>query len=791
MRSFSRRPVSLVWCALVLVATGVMVVQRASVSSASTSQPNIVLIVSDDQPMDSLAAMPFLTSKPGGNWVDFPNAFVNTPLCCPSRATILTGLYSHHHGVEENFGGPFDPSSTIATWLQSAGYRTGLAGKYLNEYPFSSDLSPPPGWSDWFADMGSHRYYDYTMNDNGTEVTYGHNAADYHTDVVARRADTFIRSSAGEPFFLYATPIAPHVPLQPPPRYANAPVTVTRPPNFNEADVSDKPAWIQAKQLLTTNQAKAMDKDKATVHRMVMALDDLVRTVYTALEDTGTLENTVIVYMTDNGYMRGEHRQLGKSCVYEECISTPMFMHVPGINSRVEPKLVSNIDIAPTLAAFGGTVPADPVDGDSLLPLLADGGANWRSSILLELASRDGGRPTFWGIRTDEWKYSELETKEEELYDIVNDPYELQNRAGEPALAQLQAGLAAELEVLKAAPPHTGDAALSVGDAQVTEGETGTTPMTFTVTLSPASDEPVTVSYATDDGSATSPDDYGAVAGQLTFDPGATSRTVTVSVAGDNLTEGDESFTLQLADAVGAQLADGTATGAILDDDDAASSVSIGDVVVTEGNSGTTSAVFPVTLSPPTAQPVTVSWATSPGTATSPGDFQAGSDSLTFQPGETAKTITIPVVGDTAYEGQEVFSVDISSGDVAVADGHANGTINNDDAPPFLIISDITMTEGTGPPTIVSFVVTLSASSTVPATVNYATVDGTARAPSDYLSTSGTVTFAPGETVKTIQVSVVGDSSDERAESFTISLTNPTGASISDATGRCTINDND
>ncbi|MEX2557305.1 MAG: sulfatase [Actinomycetota bacterium] len=443
-----------------LLAGAVMFFATGSLSGPATATPptapNIVLILSDDQSLDALAAMPFLTSKPGGGWIEFTNAFLNTPLCCPTRATLLSGLYPHHHGVTQNTGGPFDHDSTLATWLQSAGYRTGLAGKYLNDYPFGSSPFVPPGWSDWFANVGTSKYYNYDMFDNGTTVSYGSAPEDYHTDVIARRADAFIRSSAGEPFFLYASPIAPHSPTTPPERYAKTPFTVTRSPNFNEADVSDKPAWIQSLPLLSPNLENAMDKKRVQQYRAVQAVDDLIRTVYDALDDTNTLDNTVIVFMTDNGYLFGEHRGSGKNCVYEECIRTPMYVRVPWIEERVEPGLVSSVDIAPTFADLAGMVPPDAIDGTSFLPLIEDPGAGWRSSLLHQ-TSGTNNQPGFWAIRTHEWKYAELSTGERELYDLINDPYELENRAGQAELADLQAQLAAELEALRTAPPSGGD----------------------------------------------------------------------------------------------------------------------------------------------------------------------------------------------------------------------------------------------------------------------------------------------------------------------------------------------
>ncbi len=892
-------PLTFLWAVAVIPA------HPARAAAPQGSRPNIVLIVSDDQSIDAVgAAMPFLRSKPGGHWVEFSNALDNTPLCCPSRATLLTGLYPHHHGVEQSYGEPFDESATLATWLSAAGYRTGLAGKYLNDYPYGMPPWVPEGWSDWFANMNRTQHYNYDMFDNGSVVHYGTAHADYQTDVIARRADTFIRSAQpSEPFFLYATPIAPHEPLVPPQRYAQAPVSITRPPNFNEADVSDKPGWVQALPLLTASQANVVDGNHAKSLRMVMAVDDLVRTVFTALEDKGILDDTVIVFMTDNGFEWGEHRHSGKSCAYESCVRTPLLIRYPWAPGHVEARLASSIDIAPTVAEIAGIVPSDPVDGTSLLPLVQGGASTWRSQILLEYQA-PSLTPRFWAVRSEQFKYVELETGEKELYDLVNDPYEMQNQAGQPAFATVQAALADDLAALKAEPPHMVLPSLSIADAQATEddlglvhidfvvslsaaspvpvevrastsdgtatapadfastvqtmtfapgerekifsvalagdveeepnesfsvvldqeqnaiitrsegtgtildddaaavpslsvddvvvqeGDAGTIPATFTVTLMPPGADEVSVAYQTVDGSASAGDDYQEMSGVVTFAPGETSKAVTVSVSGDESIEPDETFSLVLSAPVGAPIADGTGEGVILTDDVPASA-SIGDASIVEPNDGTTSVGFTVTISPASAQPITVWWSTADGTATSPGDYEAASGVLNFGPGESSKTLSVSVVGDTVPEAQEEFYVDISSPDASVVDPRGVATVADNDPLPTLAISDVSVTEGTGGTKTVAFVVTLSAASGQAVSVTYQTVDGTAKAPSDYLAASGVIGFAPGETSTVVSVVVVGDGVSERTETFTVTLSSPSGASIGDSSGKCSLLNDD
>ena len=326
-----------------------------------------------------------------------------------------------------------------------------------------------------------------------------------------------------------------------------------------------------------------------------------------------------------------------------------------------------------------------------------------------------------------------------------------------------------------------------VNDVSVVEGSAGTIDATFTVSLSPARTSTTTVSYATVNGTAVAPGDYQAITGQLTFDPGETSRNVTVPVSGDTTPESDESFTLQLfTPSPGSTIGDGIGVGTILTDD-AASVASIGDVSVTEGNSGTVAATFTVSIAPPSDQPIAVSWTTTDGTAVAPDDYQADAGTLNFAANESSKTITVLVNGDTSPEPSEAFAVDISSSDVSIGDGHGVGTILSDDSIPSITISDVTLPEGNSGTSIASFVVTLSNPSGGTVTVSFATADGTAKAPGDYFATSGVLSFAPGEVSKTIPVTVKGDMLTERDETFFVNLTNATGATISDPQGRCVI----
>jgi hypothetical protein len=340
---------------------------------------------------------------------------------------------------------------------------------------------------------------------------------------------------------------------------------------------------------------------------------------------------------------------------------------------------------------------------------------------------------------------------------------------------------------------------VSIGDATVTEGDSGSTEVTATISLDAAADEAITVAWVTGPGSALAGADFVAASGTLTFAPGETSKTITVEVLGDLLVEGDETFTLQLGEVTGpATVDDGLGVVTILDDDTPPPlpSVSIGDATVAEGDTGTTAVTLTVTLSEASASEVTVAWATSDGSAAAGSDYTAASGTLTFAPGETSKTITVFVSGDTAVEPNEAFTVTLSSpGGAEIGDGSASVTITNDDAPaggPTLSIADLSVVEGDkGKGSWVSVTVTLSEAAATDVTVDFTTIDGTATGGSDYESASGTLFIAAGTTTATIRVRVLTDRVNEGDETFSIVLSNAAGASIADGAAVVTIVDDD
>ncbi|HJP65666.1 MAG TPA: Calx-beta domain-containing protein, partial [Actinomycetota bacterium] len=300
----------------------------------------------------------------------------------------------------------------------------------------------------------------------------------------------------------------------------------------------------------------------------------------------------------------------------------------------------------------------------------------------------------------------------------------------------------------------------------------------------------ITVHYSTADGTATSPADYTAKAGDLTFAVGQSSKTISVPVKGDLIREADETFSVNLSNAQGATIDNGIAVGTIIDNDPLPA-VYVNDATVTEGNSGTTNAVFTLSLSNPSSQYVTVDYVTGDGTAVAPADYAARSGTKVFLPGQTIKTISIPVKGETAQEANETFFLNLLDADnAAVGDDQGLGTITDDDRPVISINDAPAVTEADGTTTkTMTFTVSLNHAGTASVTVHYATVNGTAMAPGDYTAKSATLTFTAGQVSKTFTVTIKGDNLVEGTETFTVELDTPTNATIGDGTGVGTILD--
>jgi arylsulfatase A-like enzyme len=457
-----RRLVALVLCSFVIALVPPLGGARAA---DPPGPPSIVLILTDDQRFDTMWAMPIVRKRLADHGVTFTNAFVPNSVCCASRASILTGEYSHSTDVYSNtppHGGfvSFRPheGSTIATWLRQAGYTTALVGKYLNHYGDAGKAGyVPPGWDHWDAfAFDNGRYYNYPLNIDGTVVHHGHTAADYSTDVLARDAIHFIRTTKG-PFFLYFAPYAPHGPANPAPgdkgRFSG--LKPARPPNYNEQDVSDKPGWVRDMPRLDHSQAATIDTFRRNQYRSLLDVDRVVGHIVDALRAAGRLQNTMIVFTSDNGLGWGEHRWTGKKDAYEEGIRIPMIVRYDNMVhvARSDAHMVLNLDLAPTFARLAGAS-SPGIEGRSFLPVLRREADDWRTDFLLEhLQDSDAPIPSFCAVRTNRYVYVEYATGVEELYDLEADPYELTNRINDPDEAPLRDRLRERVRVLCNPPP--------------------------------------------------------------------------------------------------------------------------------------------------------------------------------------------------------------------------------------------------------------------------------------------------------------------------------------------------
>ncbi|MBP0466918.1 cellulase family glycosylhydrolase [Roseomonas sp. PWR1] len=332
---------------------------------------------------------------------------------------------------------------------------------------------------------------------------------------------------------------------------------------------------------------------------------------------------------------------------------------------------------------------------------------------------------------------------------------------------------------------------LAAMDASVTEGNSGTKYLDFLVTLSAPAAGPVTVGYATANETATAGTDYTAATGTLTFAAGETSKTVRVAVRGDTTAEATETMRLLLSSPSGATIGDGLAIGRIVDDD-TRPSIRINDVTVTEGDVGTSNATFTISLSQAFSQSVSVRWATANGTAVATSDYRTASGTVTFAAGETSKTVSVAVVGDFRTEATETFQVRLSSPtNATIADGTGVATILDTDTVPTIGVSDVALAEGNAGQSFATFTVSLNKAWGSAVSVGFTTQDGTAIAGQDYLAQAGTLTFAAGETSKTVTIAVTGDTAVEANETFSLLLRTPSGATIRDNTGLATIVNDD
>lgn len=471
----------------ILTKAEIVAVRTEHGGGASQEKPNVIVVMVDDQEDGStLDVMNALEEHVTDEGTRFVNSFVDNSLCCPSRAAFLTGQYSHNNDIfliapstlfnGKTYKGGYvtlheRQQHLLPVWLQDADYTTAMFGKYPNGYgsQVSGDVIPA-GWDKWFTwiDGPGLKYFNYDINDDGTRRHFGNDEEDYFTDVIAEEAVEFIDTHANskDPFFMYFNPVAPHTEVEivedirssdplPAPRHVGryAGAKAPRPPSFNESDVSDKPTFMNStsNQTLSVSQIATLDKQYQARLESLLAVDEAIEAMVEALERTGELDNTVIIYTSDNGFFHGEHRlEQGKRLVYEESIRVPLMMRGPGFKKGTERnELVNNIDVTATILDLADANPTRGIDGRSLLPLLEGKKPTWRSTLLMQAASKFEERPvsdeTFYSfykaVHTKNYVYVEHEmpggTIEKEFYDLKRDPYQLSNKANDQSYASV------------------------------------------------------------------------------------------------------------------------------------------------------------------------------------------------------------------------------------------------------------------------------------------------------------------------------------------------------------------
>jgi N-acetylglucosamine-6-sulfatase len=457
--------------ALLAVAVGGGAANEAHASPQQlAAKPNILVLMSDDQAVESMRVMANVRSLLEKQGTTFANNFASFPLCCPSRSTFITGQYAHNHTIMGNAApsGGYEKlapthGNTLPAWLQQAGYTTVHLGKYLNGYGRTRPTEVPPGWSEWYGstDPSTYRFYNYTLNENGRLVTYGTGAANYQTDVYNRKAVDLVRRLApsSKPFFLSVAFLAPHSggprdsddpanPASPSPAprhrnaFANQPLPA--PPSLNEADMSDKPAAMRNRPLLTNARLNAIRENYQQRLESLLAVDEAVRDILSALSATGELERTLVIYTSDNGFFHGEHRvPAGKVLVYEPSVRVPLIIRGPGIPRGIaRTNLVANVDLAATILDAARARPGRKLDGRSLLPFARDRLRRSGRDILLETT-------TYSAIRTPRHVFVQHSTGEQELYDLQTDPHQLTSLHADARYAALKNELARRLNALR------------------------------------------------------------------------------------------------------------------------------------------------------------------------------------------------------------------------------------------------------------------------------------------------------------------------------------------------------
>jgi arylsulfatase A-like enzyme len=430
---------------------------RDQTGPTSAGRPNIVFVLTDDLTQDLVRYMPHVLAMERRG-TSFTNYTVTDSQCCPSRSSIFTGDYPHDTGVFTNtppwggyrvFRGRGEEQSTFAVALHDHGYRTAFMGKYLNGYETGSTAHPitprPPGWDEWDGVGFGYDEFDYDIAHNETTRFYGHEPADYLTDVLQQRATSFIRSASTsrQPFLLEVATFTPHTPSVPAPRdAAKFPrLTAPRSPAFDMLP-RNPPAWLAGRPPLTSAAIRGIDRRYRRRARDVLSIDRLLGAIQQTLADAGASRNTVVVFSSDNGYHLGEHRlAAGKMTAFDTDIEVPLVITGPHVRQGVTNRqAVQNIDLAPTFEELAGLHPSSQMDGVSIVDLLRERVTAWSNAALVEHHGPDtdvkdpdypgphgANPPSYRALRTARYTYVEYADGTAELYDRRHDPFELDN----------------------------------------------------------------------------------------------------------------------------------------------------------------------------------------------------------------------------------------------------------------------------------------------------------------------------------------------------------------------------
>ncbi len=439
----------------------ILITYGCSKKAITTQQKpyNFIVIVTDDQRYDQIQYMPNLMDEINQRGVLFEKAFVTTPLCCPSRASILTGKKAINTEVIRNrppLAGidNFDDKETIGVWLQKKGYKTALIGKYLNGYHLKPTYIPI-GWNYWAAFNGKSGYSNAQFNVNGINET-----KNYGTTAVFDYAQGFINQNKQSPFLLYLAPFAPHKPFEPEieDEYKFIDISFADTPSLNELDVSDKISVFRNNPLIDSTTLETYKLQRIEQLQCLQSVDRGIKKTIDLLKRQGLYDRTVILFISDNGYLWGEHRLTSKILPYEESLKVPMAVSAPFVkqHSMDTTNMVLNTDIAPTLLALANTQAPEnwQFDGANLTELLKSQKPLSRDFFTFEMINEFYDKDTVttsrviqtcWGVRTTTYKLIQFISGEREFYDLQNDPYELQNEINTPKYAQIINELATHL----------------------------------------------------------------------------------------------------------------------------------------------------------------------------------------------------------------------------------------------------------------------------------------------------------------------------------------------------------